>query len=128
MTRDKDDKELEKNQQFIDALAKKILGNKLSIQEEILLMANEKEIQNIAQTADALFGEYIKGILGVDKNYEPIIVKLNEKGKIELTEKELKEMLKQAYSNGYACGSNKTIFWPTTNTDGLTGTDFTRPI
>lgn len=53
----------------------------------------------------------------MDKSYEPIIVKLNEKGKIELTEKELKELLKQAYSNGYAYGNNKTIIWPTPNTD-----------
>lgn len=41
--------------------------------------------------------------------YEPIIVKLNEKGKIELTEEELKEMLKSAYNNGYSAGSNSYI-------------------
>lgn len=38
--------------------------------------------------------------------YEPIIVKLDENGKIVLTEEQLREFLKQAYNNGYSAGKN----------------------
>ena len=40
--------------------------------------------------------------------YEPIIVKLDENGKIVLTEEQLKEYLKQAYNNGYSAGKNES--------------------
>lgn len=47
--------------------------------------------------------------------YEPIIVKVNENKKIELTEEELCALLKKAYENGYNEGFNKniTINYPT---------------
>jgi hypothetical protein len=49
-------------------------------------------------------------------NYEPIIVVKDEQGNIKITEDQLKEMLKQAYNNGFAAGQlispTPTIVYP----------------
>lgn len=37
----------------------------------------------------------------MNNSYEPIIVSKDKDGKIVLTQKELEELLKKAYSNGY---------------------------
>ena len=36
--------------------------------------------------------------------FEPVIVKVNKEGKIELTEEELEKILKKAFADGYVVG------------------------
>lgn len=52
----------------------------------------------------------------MESNYEPIIVVKDEQGNLKITEEQLKEMLKQAYTNGFAAGQlsvpQPTVVYP----------------
>jgi len=45
----------------------------------------------------------------MNEEYEPIIVAMDKDGKITLTEQEIRQMLKNAYNQGYNAGKNTTI-------------------